>query len=162
MNTTTNVKTENRGRKFQVAKFVMSRAWDIAKNAAVFHNTDADKVLKDGLVRASDFFHCSLAIAWSEAKAKIAKVDFNSYKMHSTPKKNASKILDSIANFGIVNGIVSTKPNDTTNDIINKMKNKVLNDNVKLLLKNIILQTRYASKNKNQKYNPLQQQELFI
>ncbi len=85
MNTLTIAKTENRGRKFQVAKFVMTRAWDISRNAAVAHNTNPIKVAQEGLVKASEYFISSLDIAWREAKAKIAKQDYDAYKMNKVP-----------------------------------------------------------------------------
>lgn len=93
---TTIAKTTTRGRKFNASKFAITRAWEIAKNAADAHNTNPVDVALKGLVKASEFFAESLKISWKEAKAKAAKVEFEAYSLHKVPKKNKASILNAV------------------------------------------------------------------
>lgn len=105
-----NVSTSTRGRKFNINKFVINRAWEIAKNAAVAHNTNPVDVALTGLVRASDFFAESMRLAWVEGKRKAAKMaDFEVHTLHKVPKKNQAKILGDIAATLIAKGLVKAK-----------------------------------------------------
>lgn len=94
--TTQIAKTSTRGRKFNPAKYAINRAWEIAKNAETAHNTNPVDVAIKGLVKASEFFAEALKISWKEAKAKAAKLDFESYELHKVPKKNQKAILNAI------------------------------------------------------------------
>lgn len=94
---TTTIKTETRGRKFNMAKFAISRAWEIARNATVAHNTNPIDVALKGLVKPSEYFAESLKLGWKEAKAKAAKdTSIEAYKLHKVPKKNQKSILNAI------------------------------------------------------------------
>jgi len=100
-NTTT--KVETRGRKFNPSKYAINRAWTIAKNAAVAHNTNPINVAQKGLVKPSEFFADALSMAWVEAKAKQSKTTVEMYALHKVPKKSLHKILNSIALFVVAN-----------------------------------------------------------
>lgn len=113
-------KIETRGRKFNPSKYAINRAWSIAKNAAVAHNTNPLNVAQKGLVKPNEFFADALRMAWVEAKAKQAKTPIDMYKLHKVPKKSLTKILNSIAGFVIVNQIVKTSHKDSVSKIITK------------------------------------------
>lgn len=90
------IKTETRGRKFNASKYAIVRAWEIAKNATVAHNTNPVNLAKSGQVKASEFFSESLRMAWVEAKSKKARLDVEMYELHSVPKKTQGKILNAL------------------------------------------------------------------
>lgn len=96
----TNVTTKTRKvRKIQT-KTVMKRAWEIARNAEVAHNTNPINVAQKGLVKAAEFFKDSLSIAWKEAKdkalSKVTGAEFTPYQLHKVIKKNQAKVLNAI------------------------------------------------------------------
>lgn len=108
-----NVSTLTRGRKFNINKFVVNRAWEIAKNASVAHNTNPVDVASQGLTRSSEYFAEAMRIAWVEGKRKAAKMDnFEVYTLHKVPKKNQSKIITDLATAIVVKGIVKAKRNE--------------------------------------------------
>ncbi len=110
--TNTTIKTETRGRKFNASKYAITRAWEIARNATVAHNTNPVDVALKGLVKSNEFFAESLKMAWVEAKAKAAKnKDVEMYKLHKVPKKNQKTILNAIAMLIITKSTIGEKPN---------------------------------------------------
>ncbi len=104
------VSTSTRGRKFNINKFVVNRAWEIAKNASIAHNTNPVDVALKGLTRSSEYFAEAMRIAWVEGKRKAAKMsDFEVHTLHKVPKKNQAKILGDIAATLIAKGLVKAK-----------------------------------------------------
>lgn len=114
----TAIKTETRGRKFNASRYAIVRAWEIANNAAVAHNTNPINLAKSGQVKATDFFAESLKIAWVEAKAKLARnKDVEMYSLHTVPKKTRTKILNALEMLNAVKasiGEVATKEEAAT------------------------------------------------
>jgi hypothetical protein len=108
------------GRKFEAAKFAINRAWEIARNAAVAHNTNPLNVAQKGLVKPTEFFAESLKIGWKEAKAKQVRSNVELYKLHPIPKKNKTTILNSIAMFIVANSLARTSSKDSVETIITK------------------------------------------
>lgn len=89
--------TSTRGRKFNKSKYAITRAWEIARNAEVAHNTNPVDVAQRGLVKASEYFAIALKEAWKEARQKAAKLEnIEMYVLHKVPKKNQKKILNAI------------------------------------------------------------------
>lgn len=109
--TNTTSKIETRGRKFNASKYAITRAWEIARNATVAHNTNPIDVALKGLVKPSEFFAESLKMAWKEAKAKAAKdKSVEMYALHKVPKKNQKTILNAVANLIIAKKAVGEEP----------------------------------------------------
>lgn len=140
-----NVKTlSTRGRKFNAKKYVVSRAWEIAKNATVAHNTSPIKVAEKGLVKPSEFFAEAMRIAWTEAKLKMAKVaDHKVYDLHKVPKKNQQKIITDLATFITVKGLVKATKKDTPISVITKAVD-VSKDN-KIAIAEMLFNSRYGT-----------------
>lgn len=110
-----------RGRKFNSKKYVISRAWEIAKNATVAHNTSPIKVAQHGLVKPTEYLSESMKIAWVEAKAKMNKeADFKTYSMHKVPKKNQHKILADIALTVLIKGYIRPRKNEPVHYTISR------------------------------------------
>lgn len=108
-----NTKLSNRGRKFNQAKYAIVRAWEIARNAAVAHNTNPVDVARQGLVKASEYFAESLRLAWKEARQKKAKMENpEMYTLHKVPKKNQKSILNAIDILVATKASVKEKPSN--------------------------------------------------
>ncbi len=134
---------ETRGRKFNVSRHAVSRAWEIAKNATVAHNTNPLNVALKGLVKPSEFLADSLKIGWKEAKAKQAKIKIDTYKLHSVPKKSLTKILNTVAETIAANGLVKISQKDTVSDIITKAVG--LQSGGNLIVATEIFKARYST-----------------
>ncbi len=107
----TTIKTETRGRKFNASKYAIVRAWEIARNATIAHNTNPIDVALKGLVKPTEFFAEALKMAWTEAKAKAAKnKDIEMYKLHKVPKKNQKTILNAIDMLIIAKATIGETP----------------------------------------------------
>ena len=112
------------GRIFNPSKYAINRAWEIARNAAVAHNTNPLNVAQKGLVKPTEFFAEALRMAWVEAKAKQAKTEVEMYKLHKVPKKSLTKILNAVAQFAVVNKLARATSKDTSLTVITKAVTK--------------------------------------
>lgn len=111
MKTTTTTKTTRRPRKLNMSKYAIVRAWEIANNAAVAHNTSPINIALTGKVKAVEFFAESLKLAWKEAKAKQAREEnIEMYKLHKVPKKTQSKILNALNTLYAAKAAVGEQP----------------------------------------------------
>lgn len=77
------------------SRSVMNLAWKIAKNSAKANNSDPVLVLKNGLLKSTDFFNkITLTLAWQQVKTGNEVLT-----MKSVPKKVMPRIKEAVTAF---------------------------------------------------------------
>lgn len=98
---------------FDASKFAIKKAWQIARNKAVAHNTNPIDVALKGLLVPHDFMSDALTQAWKEAHAiKKGLPFYHVEKAHTFPTNKVKPIESAVAKFIVAKAIAGEKYTD--------------------------------------------------